>query len=61
MTATAFLSSLAQELRRRGVPHDRLALETFARGVWPQALRDPDPDRWAGAFTAWQREGVRGG
>ena len=35
MTATAFLSSLAQELRRRGVPHDRLALETFVRGVQP--------------------------
>jgi hypothetical protein len=55
MTQQAYLESLAEELHRRCTPYDSRALETFVRGVWPQAQRDPDPDRWAGEFIAWQR------
>ena len=48
-------------LHRRGVPFETLVLETFVRGIWPQAQQDPNPDRWAGEFTAWRQQGQGAG
>jgi hypothetical protein len=50
-----FLAGLEQELRLRGLCSSRADMRAFADDVWPLALKDPDPVKWADAFVEAER------
>jgi hypothetical protein len=51
MSQPEFAAGLEQELHLRGLPFSRADVSAFADDVWPLALEDPDPVRWADAFV----------
>jgi len=56
MTLTDFLAAVESDLRLRGFPFSRAALEAFVSSSWPLIEDDPDPARWASAFLEAHRQ-----
>jgi hypothetical protein len=50
MTPSAFVRAVEAELRARRVRFDLAKLLDFAASVWPRAVKQPEPVRWADEF-----------